>query len=467
MIKWMGQGIMGVLVGTLVVGVSGWGHAKVDPPMPAQMFLPVGQEAKMLLPAEVVQAGVVKHLLASPNGNHLVIAFTEGEDELIRKQASQMAAPAPDSRQAGAMEMPPTKVSVWNYATRRLRHLPGLAGLTQVVPAAFLGSTDLLLVNAVARKGDEAVDATMVVNVATGARVWSVPSDGAYTVTPSSTRPIALVTRGNEVRGGVDVGILGANGVMSPVPTLAGKTVTTAMWDGSGAQVIARVKDPEQRWVVVRGSTLISLSQAEVQQLMASPAPRPGKINLQHLPGPELGGVARGSQTVVLSTSESKPGEKPPMLIVGYGALPQTSALDPQNRYVAFAVDGGLMVRDLVSVPLKVMEDARKAAEKQRALSNAKQVGLAVIMFSADNDDQLPDPASWARDVEPYLRSNAILATFMYTYSGPRDVTQVENPSQVEMGYVVGPGGRAVVYLDGSAKWVPDAPPPSTPPGQE
>ena len=35
-------------------------------------------------------------------------------------------------------------------------------------------------------------------------------------------------------------------------------------------------------------------------------------------------------------------------------------------------------------------------------------------------------------------------------------MASIQNPADTEMGYVVGPGGSAVVFADGHAKWVSD-----------
>jgi prepilin-type processing-associated H-X9-DG protein len=42
---------------------------------------------------------------------------------------------------------------------------------------------------------------------------------------------------------------------------------------------------------------------------------------------------------------------------------------------------------------------------------------------------------------------------FVYTFWGG-NLAEIKEPSKEVMGYVPGPGGRAVTYLDGHVKWV-------------
>lgn len=84
-------------------------------------------------------------------------------------------------------------------------------------------------------------------------------------------------------------------------------------------------------------------------------------------------------------------------------------------------------------------------------------VALALIMYASDMDDVLP-PTDRLQDIMPYLKDQSILNGFVYDYSGERNMSKVENPGETVIGYMPGNGGRAVVYIDGHVKWVPDKP---------
>ena len=77
-------------------------------------------------------------------------------------------------------------------------------------------------------------------------------------------------------------------------------------------------------------------------------------------------------------------------------------------------------------------------------------------MYSADNDDKLPD-GDLNVQLREYLEENVdILKKFTPTFQKGIEQSKINAPSDYELGFVRGPGGRAIVYSDGSAKWVPD-----------
>lgn len=130
-------------------------------------------------------------------------------------------------------------------------------------------------------------------------------------------------------------------------------------------------------------------------------------------------------------------------------------AISPNDDAVLYVSQGIALVRQIVPVDEKMLIAAREAALRTALISNAKQVATALIMLASDNGDNLPDRSGWEDRVYPYLKSREVMAGFIYTYGGgPMD--QIANPAETELGYVAGPGGRAVAYADGHVKWVPD-----------
>lgn len=128
--------------------------------------------------------------------------------------------------------------------------------------------------------------------------------------------------------------------------------------------------------------------------------------------------------------------------------------LSPRDDGV-FYVDGGIAK---VRVLAKLSDEQRKAlvsAVKSALLSQVKQVGLGLMMYGADADDQLPGSGAFGDGIMPYLKDGDLLDGFVYTPPGNLNLTQIGSPAETEIGYVDGPGGRAVVYADGHAKWLP------------
>lgn len=125
------------------------------------------------------------------------------------------------------------------------------------------------------------------------------------------------------------------------------------------------------------------------------------------------------------------------------------------ERFVAYAVNGAVFVRQIVEITLQQFEEMVLQSERMILMSNAKQVGLAAMMYMNDNDDNLPSDLDPRRDLLPYLRNESLLADFVWTFPGGHAL-DFKNPAETEMGHINSAGGRVVVYLDGHVKWVPD-----------
>lgn len=135
-----------------------------------------------------------------------------------------------------------------------------------------------------------------------------------------------------------------------------------------------------------------------------------------------------------------------------------TIAVDPNNRYVAYTSQGLALVSELVPVPITLYEQAKAARERSEKLQQAKQVATGFLIYSADNDDNLPsNRADWQSLIAPYLKNNKLMEGFVYAFKGG-SLMDVENPSQTELGFISMPGGRIVAYVDSSVRWVPDVP---------
>jgi prepilin-type processing-associated H-X9-DG protein len=129
--------------------------------------------------------------------------------------------------------------------------------------------------------------------------------------------------------------------------------------------------------------------------------------------------------------------------------------LSPTNNGVTYIRDSGVFVRTIVKVDKRIIDDAKKAAEKTVLMSNAKQVALGLILYAADNGDVLPGPSGWESLVSQYLKNDSLMSGFVYTFGGG-DMNKIEKPAETVLGYIVGPGGRAVAYVDGHVKWEND-----------
>ena len=61
----------------------------------------------------------------------------------------------------------------------------------------------------------------------------------------------------------------------------------------------------------------------------------------------------------------------------------------------------------------------------------------------------------------PYLKNPSVFENpgtgdngFVYSYGGPTGLAQITSPATTQLGYVSGPGGRAIIWADGHVTWV-------------
>jgi prepilin-type processing-associated H-X9-DG protein len=145
-------------------------------------------------------------------------------------------------------------------------------------------------------------------------------------------------------------------------------------------------------------------------------------------------------------------------LVVADGSFAEMA---PDGTALLYISQGCAFIREIISVPKETAVAAMEAAARREAVMASKQVALAVIMFSADHEDNAPSASTFLDDVSPYLKDRALTNGFVYTFTGG-SLTDVDKPAETELGYIPGPGGRAVAYADGHVKWVPDTDPNGT-----
>lgn len=141
---------------------------------------------------------------------------------------------------------------------------------------------------------------------------------------------------------------------------------------------------------------------------------------------------------------------RPKYLLVAAGG--NSPSMAPTEDAFTYRVDGQLKIARIVKPGPEILASIKKALRK-RALSDAKQAGLALIMYANDYDDILPG-AGQKDSVDPYLKNNDILNGFSYTPPANLNMTEIAEPASTIIGYVEGPDGRAAVYSDGHAKWI-------------
>ena len=148
-------------------------------------------------------------------------------------------------------------------------------------------------------------------------------------------------------------------------------------------------------------------------------------------------------------------------------SLPHSQLVAPHadQAYLLADMSAVLFIADdaVYAAPVTRLSRARFDAELQATLkaetiANAKQVALSLIMYAQDNDETFPPAGDISPLVGPYLRDQTVLvspatgAPFTYTLNGEK-IAQLSSVGTTVIGYLNGPGGRAVVYADGHVKW--------------
>ena len=127
--------------------------------------------------------------------------------------------------------------------------------------------------------------------------------------------------------------------------------------------------------------------------------------------------------------------------------------LSPNCDRVLYLGGGSLFWRNIQTIDLAEYQKALDQAEREAAIQNAKEAALALIMYASDYDDVYP--GSLPGDLDAYTKDSSILDGFIYTFQGG-NMSDIASPAETEMGYIEGPGGRAVAYTDGHVKWIPN-----------
>jgi hypothetical protein len=272
-----------------------------------------------------------------------------------------------------------------------------------------------------------------------------------------SPRSDVLGVGASEVNDGVPsrqwIGLIGPNGLVRRMDMP--DSFVTAQWSDAGTDLIALVKQPP-----APGTTRPKFTWNRVDFGSSSILPYeqpPSKEGSP--PKPRDAGSTAG----VFDVSVSIPGKSAPVKVglvmsgsnAGLIASDVTAMeLSPSGLAAAYVAQGALFYKPIVLVDAKAFQDLVDELAREEAISTAKQVGMSFMLLAADFDDVLPSARTdWKKQVSPYSKSAEMVNQFVYTFRGG-NLAEIKEPSKEVMGYVPGPGGRAVTYLDGHVKWV-------------
>jgi hypothetical protein len=148
-------------------------------------------------------------------------------------------------------------------------------------------------------------------------------------------------------------------------------------------------------------------------------------------------------------------------LLIATNARRETELATETAAAVLFTRDGSLCAAPVFRLSAIAFEQALRGAQRKAAVQNAKQVGLALIGYTQDYDENLPPSGGATADqIGSYVRNSDVFQNpatgengFVFSYQGPSSFAQIENVSHTELGYISGPGGRAIIWADGHVTW--------------
>ncbi len=146
----------------------------------------------------------------------------------------------------------------------------------------------------------------------------------------------------------------------------------------------------------------------------------------------------------------------------GAGSDPQ-AAWSPTGKQVAFVANHDLCVTDVAAatglLPAEKIAVGLKLScqeEQDLAVSNLKQIGLAIIQYTQDSDENFPVADGWVKTLTPYLKSTDVFRADGHAavYEQPADLAlaKMDAPAEAEQAYIDLPCARVVLFCDGHVK---------------
>lgn len=138
----------------------------------------------------------------------------------------------------------------------------------------------------------------------------------------------------------------------------------------------------------------------------------------------------------------------------------QTADLSPSGDSVWYVSQGAAWVAPLRKLNREQYEALHREALGERAMSNAKQIGLALAMYVQDYDETFPPNTGDVQAIlMPYVKNEEIFnlpGTNFFYLMNMETLASIDKPSETMVGYIQTPYGRAVIWVDGHVTWQND-----------
>lgn len=431
----------GILTLSALALLSAVGLAKQAGQTPSGLRSVVaGEWAYLLGPAEQAVGPGVRWVMSAPGGRYLLCE---------RRKLPTVLVPG--------VTMPPTEVSLtaWDTKTRKSSTLWRFTESEELrvstSPHAWFGGTSTALLTI-----DEGEKRSLaLLNLGAGTLQRLPMANGFFSgIVEHPDLPLLAFTTveiNAEGMGSPRITLIRSSGaIIATVPLIGGKSPQGWSQDGKRLYltVVERVPNQKPR-LAWYGMDLTGKETRLEKEPTDIARQEPKQLPLK---------IVEQSATLTTGTST----EKLPSLWLGDqqkpGARitaevdPRSSVLLPDLSAVAYQYQSALYVVPLITLDKTAYEDLLKRQKRAQLLSNSKQIGLAIMMYAQDYDETFPS-GGLSDTIMPYLKNSDILNGFQFTYSGPLELGKIEKPADTVLGFISGPGGRAVLYADGHARW--------------
>jgi hypothetical protein len=172
---------------------------------------------------------------------------------------------------------------------------------------------------------------------------------------------------------------------------------------------------------------------------------------------------ANTSQRVLPLWLESTAKSEQPRVLIS--ADSDGGSLAPDLSTVLYLSEGAAWAAPLTRISRQQALTQIRDAQRAVTMSNAKQIGLALAMYAQDYDETFPPAGEGViGQISPYIKNREVFVSpgdtnpsFVYMLDGPT-LGSFKNPATQELGYLPGPDGRAMIYVDGHVVWQSDQP---------
>ncbi|MER3474402.1 MAG: hypothetical protein C4335_10310 [Armatimonadota bacterium] len=426
------------LAGIWAVGFVYWGMAQ-QPPVSRVEAVLTAREAVVVAPRQLVAPPQVEVAEWSPSGRYLVVVTVQ--------------------TRVRSWQSPPEELGwvayVWDN-TRQQTRQAGKGGAGDLLERFYwlprTESAIAVLRQPVGQAEDGQFRRMLLLLNASQAslKTLAVLPDGVEVIASPVTPMVLLVEEGS-------LRIVRADGTLSapvPVPEDVSNELrfSRRKWSRDGQRIFWQAQQGGT-WRAIDLSTGAIAPAEPPPQEREEPSAQPGTtIGVRVVTESVGSGESRASTRVLWLESE-----KSRALLC---ADVESAMMSPRGDAVFYVSQGAGFVAPLIRVPREVYEQARQEATRATIVSNARQIGLALLLYVQDYDEMFP-PAS--ADIQallmPYVRNEMIFnfpgTVFTYVLDA-KSLRDIDRPAETMVGYVQAPGGRAVIWADGHVTWQSD-----------